>query len=230
MQGISASADQLSKVNVLVARVLQNGWHKSTVTEMGHSMGSAAESIAKLLGDPVMGRAGKMIEPLIPTKQAGANAKSLSITHGLGSFPMHTDGAHRLQPPRFVVLVCASPGISQVPTTLLRFLDLHVTPSERARFEAALFLVRNGRRSFYTTICSPSRPFIRFDEGCMMPQGADSEASAKLIAHRAIEVGFTSVHWRTGDVLVLDNWNVLHGRGLGAEASPDRKLLRVSVQ
>jgi hypothetical protein len=232
MQRISTSVDQLAKENVLAAHVLQDGWFKSTQAEIGHDdPRAAAESIAKLFGDPLRGRAGKEIEPLVPTEQAGANAKSLSVVHGLGLFPMHTDGAHRLQPPRFVVLVCVSPGIAPVPTTLLRVHDLQLTAAERARFEAAPFLVRNGRRSFYSTIFSPCRPFIRFDEGCMVPQGAGSEASAKLIADRAIEVGLTSVHWRTGDVVVLDNWNVLHGRGLGlAEASPDRKLLRVSVQ
>jgi len=65
----------------------------------------------------------------------------------------------------------------------------------------------------------------------MVPQSSESEASAKLIALRANEIGFTLVHWQTGDVLVMDNWNVPHGRGLGAaEASDDRKLLRVSVQ
>jgi hypothetical protein len=211
--------------------VLRDGWFKSTVTEFGYDMHSAPENIAKLLGNPIAGRAGKKIEPLIPQTPASANAKSLSVVHGLGSFPMHTDGAHRLQPPRFVVLVCASPGVSSVPTTLVRFRELQVTASERARLEVTPFLVRNGRQSFYSTICSPSRTFIRFDAGCMIPQGSEGEASAKLITHRANEIGFTLVHWRTGDVLVIDNWNVLHGRGLGAaEASDDRKLLRVSVQ
>jgi hypothetical protein len=215
----------------LAARVLRDGWFKSTVTEMGHDMHTVAQGVANLLGDPVAGRAGQKIEPLMPTKQAGASAKSLSVVHGLRSFPLHTDGAHRIQPPRFIVLVCASPGTSPVPTTLLRFQDLWVTASERARFEAAPFLVRNGRRSFYSTIFSRSRPFIRFDAGCMMPQSSESAATAKLMAHRANETGFTLVHWQTGDVLVVDNWNVLHGRGLGlSEASSDRKLLRVSVQ
>uniref|UniRef100_A0A974AHW2 TauD/TfdA family dioxygenase n=1 Tax=Bradyrhizobium quebecense TaxID=2748629 RepID=A0A974AHW2_9BRAD len=215
----------------LVDRVLQDGWFKSTATAMGYDMLSAPENIAKLLGNPIMGRAGQKIEPLIPTAPARANAKSLSVVHGLGSFPMHTDGAHRLQPPRFVVLVCASPGRSPVPTTLMRFRDLQIGTSERAQLETAPFLVRNGRRSFYSTICSRSRPFIRFDAGCMVPQSSESETSVKLIAHRANEVGFAPVHWRTGDVLVIDNWNVLHGRGLGvSEASSDRKLLRVSVQ
>jgi hypothetical protein len=216
--------------NALAARVENDGWLKSTV-ETGDDLRAAAENIARRLGNPIRGRAGRKIEPLIPTKQTGANAKSLSVVHGLGSFPMHTDGAHLLQPPRFVVLVCASPGTAPVPTTLLRSRDLHTTEQERDLLEAAPFLVRNSRRSFYSTICSRSRPFIRFDEGCMVPQGKEAQASAWLIAHRAKEVGVTAVHWRIGDVLIIDNWNVLHGRGLaGTQASPDRKLFRLSVQ
>ena len=109
--------------------------------------------------------------------------------------------------------------------------DLEFSGSERARFEAAPFLVRNGRRSFYSTICSTSRPFVRFDEECMVPQDASGKTSARLIAQRAKDVGFTSVHWRAGEVLLIDNWNVLHGRGLATPvASSDRKLFRVSVQ
>src|SRR5216683_3027898 len=131
MQTNPAPIDPPTEIDNLAARVLRDGWFKSTVTEMGHEMHSAPENIAKLLGKPVTGRAGQKIEPLIPKEQAMANAKSLSVVHGLGSFPMHTDGAHRLQPPRFVVLVCASPGMSPVPTTLIRFRDLQVSSFEQ---------------------------------------------------------------------------------------------------
>jgi hypothetical protein len=231
MQPDCAPIAILPDSHALAARVQKYGWLKSTVMETGDDLHAAAETIARRLGNPTHGRAGRKIEPLIPTKQTGANAKSLSVMHGLGSFPMHTDGAHLPQPPRFVVLVCASPGTIAVPTTLLRFRDLHATEQERDLLEAAPFLVRNSRRSFYSTICSRSRPFIRFDEGCMVPQGKEAQASARLIAHRVKEVGVTAVHWRIGDVLIIDNWNVLHGRGLaGTQASPDRKLFRVSVQ
>jgi hypothetical protein len=171
MQTNPVPIDQTIDINDFEDSVLRDGWFKSTVTELGHDMHSAPENIAKLFGNTIAGRAGKKIEPLVPQTQASANAKSLSVVHGLGSLPMHTDGAHRLQPPRFVVLVCASPGVSPVPTTLVRFHDLQVTASERARLEATPFLVRNGRQSFYSTICSPSRTFIRFDAGCMVPQG-----------------------------------------------------------
>jgi len=230
MQPDCAPIAILPDSHALAARVQKDGWLKSTV-DAGDDLNAAAETIARMLGNPIQGRAGRTIEPLIPTRQTRANAKSLSVVYGLGSFPMHTDGAHLPQPPRFVVLVCASPGRDPAATTLLRFRDLHATEHERALLEAAPFLIRNSRRSFYSTICSRSRPFIRFDEGCMAPQGKDAEASAKLIAHQATEAGVTAMHWRIGDVLIIDNWNVLHGRGLDdTQASSDRKLFRVSVQ
>ncbi|WP_456683109.1 TauD/TfdA family dioxygenase [Bradyrhizobium sp. USDA 3311] len=65
----------------------------------------------------------------------------------------------------------------------------------------------------------------------MVPLGSDSEASVKIITDRARDIGFTPVHWQTGDVIIIDNWNVLHGRGHSDDqASTDRKLLRVSVR
>ncbi len=231
MQPTCAPEMPLTDSSPLRDRVLRDGWHKNTVAELGCDLDKVAETLAKRLGHPIGGRAGRTIEALSPRDQASAKARSLSVVHGLGPFPMHTDGAHRLEPPRFVILVCASPGTSPVPTTLTRFRDLRISASERARLEAAPFLVRNGRQSFYSTVCCRSRPFIRYDAGCMVPQGMESGAVMHLIAERARDTGPTLVSWRTGDVLVIDNWNVLHGRGLGsAEASQDRRLLRVSVQ
>src|SRR5580704_10624045 len=125
----SKPIDPLTEIDNLAARVLRDGWFKSTVTEMGYDLHSAPETIATMLGNPVRGRAGQKIESLSPTVQAGANSKSLSAMHGLGSFPMHTDGAHLLQPPRFVVLVCASPGEPPVPTTLVKFAELRIGAS-----------------------------------------------------------------------------------------------------
>ena len=231
MQPTCVPTTPLPDSRTLRARVLRDGWLKTTVAELGYDLDAAAEATAMLLGHPIEGRAGQAIEALAPQKQASAKPRSLSVVHGLGSFPMHTDGAHRLQPPRFLVLVCASPGTSPVPTTLTRFGDLQISASEHASLEASPFLVRNGRRSFYSSICGRSRPFIRYDAGCMVPQGAESEAMARLVARRARNASPTLVSWRSGDVLVIDNWNVLHGRGVGpAETSPDRKLLRASVQ
>jgi len=216
--------------NHVRARVRNNGWVKTDIGDLGCTLNEAPKAAARLLGQPLNGRAGQTVEILAPQEPWAAKPKSLSVVHGLGSFPMHTDCAHYMQPPRFVVLVCASPGTSPVPTTLIRFRDLPFKPLELERLEVSPFLIRNGRRSFYSTICSRSRPFVRYDAGCMVPQGGDGEEVARLVAQRTKEVGPALVSWRTGDVLLIDNWNVLHGRGLGPLASPDRKLLRVMIQ
>lgn len=35
------------------------------------------------------------------------------------------------------------------------------------------------------------------------------------------------VHWQSGDLLVLDNWSVLHARDRAAQTDPSRKLARI---
>jgi alpha-ketoglutarate-dependent taurine dioxygenase len=227
----SNAATKNNKTDALAAYVLRDGWFKSRASATDNDLRCVAERIARQLGELIPSRNEQRVEPLAPTEESNAHSRSLSAKHGRGSFPMHTDGAHWLLPPRFVVLVCVSPGTRPVPTTLLRFRDLALNTDERVRLEATPFLVRNGRRSFYSTICSASRPFIRFDEGCMVPQDTAGQEILRVVGHRSREAAFVPIDWRTGDFLVLDNWNVLHGRGLGdTEASPDRKLLRVSVQ
>jgi Taurine catabolism dioxygenase TauD, TfdA family len=231
MQAASTLEEVFDHPGTLAAKVVRQGWFKSRVPGAIGDVQSYAEKIGMLLGEPIMSRSRAIVERLAPTPEVEAHAKSLSAVYGLGSFPMHTDGAHRLEPPRFIVLVCASPGINPVPTILLRFNHLRFTRSERMLLDATPFLVRNGKRSFYSTITSASRSFVRFDEGCMVPQDRSGQSLFRTITHRCRNAPIFSINWRLGDYIVIDNWHVLHGRGVGAsEASPDRGLLRVSVR
>jgi alpha-ketoglutarate-dependent taurine dioxygenase len=220
---------ETGKADALRATVLREGWFKSRAGD--HDLQLLAERIARQLGEPIASRRNSPVEPLAPSDTSSARSRSLSAIHGRGSFPIHTDGAHQLQPPRFIVLICVSPGSSPVPTTLIRFQDLAVSKDERVHLEAIPFLVRNGRQSFYSTICGATRPFIRFDEGCMVPQDNAGRELLKAVAQHSREAKSLSVDWRPGDLIVFDNWTVLHGRGFGdTKVSLDRKLLRVGVR
>jgi alpha-ketoglutarate-dependent taurine dioxygenase len=231
MQAASTFEDVFDHAGTLAAEVVRHGWFKSCVPGAHGDVQSSAERIGMLLGEPIASRSRAVVELLAPTPEVKAHAKSLSAAHGLGSFPMHTDGAHRLDPPRFIVLFCASPGINPVPTILVRFNDLRFTRSERMLLDATPFLVRNGKRSFYSTITSASRSFIRFDEGCMVPEDGSGQPLFQTITQRCRDAPVFSINWKPGDYIVIDNWHVLHGRGVGAaESSPDRGLLRVSVR
>jgi hypothetical protein len=127
-----------------------------------------------------------------------------------------------IEPPRFIVLACVNPGSTSIPTVLTRFRDLGIDG------KAGVYLVRNGRRSFYSSIRDSSRPFIRFDQGCMTPIDDYARHTMDAIADTGARIEQTA---RKGDVLILDNWNMLHRRGLPtSSASPDRLILRASVQ
>jgi hypothetical protein len=213
----------------IAERISLSGWLKFKAST-GHNLEAEVLSLASSLGEPVAGRGGKVVERLAPQATNAAHAKSLSAIHGHGSFPLHTDGAHRLLPPRFLLLACANPGSVPVPTLLQRFSELRLSPKERALCETATFLFRNGKHSFYSTVAG-DRPFIRFDEGCMMPLGPDGEAAASAVASSAALAAPIEIQWEAGDIVAVDNWKVLHGRGRAtAQASPDRLLFRVSIQ
>ena len=212
------------------ARVRDSGWTKLR-TCGGSKLEAEVFALAHFLGTPAVGRRGRILEFLVPRSSWMANRNSLSALHGQGPFPLHTDGAHLPAPPRFLVLACDHPGSCPVPTIIQHFDNIGFTDAERRSCEDATFLIRNGRRSFYSTVLSLHRPFIRFDQGCMVPSSDEACAVMHAIATKFAMLKPTEVHWRAGDILVIDNWRVLHGRGRTADrAAPDRRLLRVSVQ
>lgn len=171
------------------------------------------------------------MESLRLLSREAAHPHSLSAIHGQQAFPMHTDGAHHIRPPRFLVIACWSRGKTDVPTLLTRFDSLALTAEEERQCEAAPFLVRIGRRSFYASIVDRAREFIRFDQGCMTPGTPDAAAALEAMRRRLSGCEKIEFHWQEGDVLIINNWKVLHGRGEAAtSASSDRHLLRVSVQ
>jgi alpha-ketoglutarate-dependent taurine dioxygenase len=211
-------------VGVMARQVIAAGWLRFSLPEHG-TISTQIDFIAQSLATPVAGRKRRMIEELAPTRREDAESRSLSAIHGLSCFPLHTDGAHLIEPPRFIVLACVNPGSTSVPTVLARFRDLGVDG------KAGVYLVRNGRRSFYSSIRDPSRPFIRFDQGCMTPIDDHARRTMDAIADSGASIEQTAIYWRKGDVLILDNWSMLHGRGLPTSSvSPDRRILRTSVQ
>jgi Taurine catabolism dioxygenase TauD, TfdA family len=212
-------------------QVKARGWALARTPSGSHELLSVLEAVARQFGTPLAGRQGRLIDRLNPRSQGEAHPKSLSAIHGAGAFPLHTDGAHLTKPPRFIALGCQAAGSSPVPTVLVQYDSLGLAESTAADLSAAPFLVSNGRRSFYSTICDEKEMRVRYDRGCMRPA---SSQSAKLAVRfdDALSRAPRHIHrWAPGDILVLDNWRVLHGRGLGAGmSSSDRTLLRVTIQ
>ena len=141
---------------------------------------------------------------------------------------MHIDTAHYLRPARYLLLGCANAGQSGAQTRLAPISALKFSPRELSLLASAAVLVRTGRRSFYSTILDKGRPFLRYDPGCMEPLDARGEEALQIVSDAIGRTDVIKHEWRRGEILLIDNWKMLHGRT--ATAANSRLLFRVSVQ
>ncbi len=180
------------------------------------------------MGAPIPGRRGQLVEAIVPRDEQAADQRSLSAIYGLGELPLHMDTGHYLQPARFLLIGCVDPGHSRAQTRLVDTKELVFTPDELELLSSAPLLIRSGRRSFYSTILDRARPFLRYDPGCMEPIDRRGEHALRAV-HGALTRSAVHAHdWSQGEVLMIDNWRILHGRT--AASADSRLLLRVSVQ
>lgn len=191
-------------------------------------------AISKQIGRPVETRLGaKIIDRLSPKEQEDSHKNSLSRIHGLHSFPLHTDTAYFKLPVRYILLYSQNPGSGDRPTY---FYDTHNLTSHdnELRIELAnvLFKVINGRYSFLTTIynCHQNKYFFRLDRDCMKATSLEGTELLTKIDNLICPEDLFETKWRSGDLLIIDNWRFLHARGESKMVDNDRLLLRISIK
>jgi hypothetical protein len=197
----------------------QKGWGVMSATS------DRLLEFAHALGTPVPSRAGQqLVDTLLPTSAAAAHPRSLSAKYGRDAWPFHSDAANWGTPCRYLLLYC--PTGRQQPTLLLPWEPL-LSETNLSELAAAVFFIRNGAASFYTTALDRRRRFLRYDPGCMQPATPDSEAAVEHL-HQILEKSSPHAHvWSGGDVLLIDNWRVLHARPRWT--APAGELKRVMV-
>ena len=169
------------------------------------------------------------IERLTPRSSVDAPRNSLSGRFGLGAFPLHTDLAHRVVPPRLLILAAAHVVPGSARTILCSAPPLG--PPELDAVASGIFIVANGRQSFLGSIYQRGRHFLRFDSACMKPIDSSSREALRLFASVLGSRGVvTEYAWTAGDILIIDNWTTLHGRSAVADISRHRVLLRAYIE
>ncbi|WP_077228592.1 TauD/TfdA family dioxygenase [Sphingomonas hengshuiensis] len=214
------------RVDSLLTDLERYGWCRfATSLECEAEIAVAADRAAELLGRPTSGRAGATQEAIVPRVRTEAHPRSQSATHGLDALPLHVELSHRSVPCRYVVLGCADPGHPGSATTTLEWRTLGFTADEIALLKGAPLLIRNGRRSFYSTALPRDGRFLRYDRECVEAVDARGHAALEAIRARLSSVTPTAHCLQRGEVLVIDNWRMLHGREVVAEHS-GRRLTR----
>jgi alpha-ketoglutarate-dependent taurine dioxygenase len=232
MSAHAYSEDQLvEQPTIDLARLNSRGWASLNVSWSCESdFRERLYAIATGIGVPVATRPGSnLCDTLVPTQSTNARARSLSKIHDVGEFPLHVDTAHWLTPCRYIVLACVQPGYGSPATLLMDTHQVRLNDSQTALLHSTPFRVSNGRKSFFSTILSKERPFVRFDQGCMTPTSPDGVKALDIYSRHNWSEYIEAVHWKTGAVVVIDNWRVLHGREASNSTDSDRKLLRISI-
>jgi hypothetical protein len=215
----------------LLGQMAARGWSSHCIA--GVDPGSIVRELGRIgdcLGTRVAGRAGSFEEVIQPRAVDDAHPRSLSSRYGLGALPFHTELSHRTRPCRYLLLGCIDPGSSATATMLLDWRNLKFSLQELDLLEATPVLVRTGRRSFYSTILAPGGVFFRYDPACLEALDDRGLSALRLVEARIDGAASEAEahHWRQGDILIIDNWRVLHGRGPSDHGS-GRRLARILI-
>ena len=213
-------------------RLAHQGWSPFDLSSLVEAeVSGQLLKLASSLGAVVAARRnGAACELLSPMNSQQAKYRSLSKIHSHGEFPLHNDLAHWPVPCRYIILACIDPGGGNRFTRLLDTKRMTLSRSQLSMLHSEPFRVANGRRSFFSTILTRSRAFIRYDSGCMSALSPTGSVAEEIFSHHRWTEHIEAIHWRAGSALVIDNWRVLHGRSHSDCIDTERKMLRVCIQ
>jgi L-asparagine oxygenase len=175
-------------------------------------------------------RDGVLLKDIRPQPRHTANTNTLSSRYGMGAFPVHTEAAYLRKPPRFLLLYCIEPGCGGRTTVLLDGAAISSRLPEVRR--PGTWVVKAGRRPFLCDVLwrrAQNQVGIRYDRECLFPCGPAALAEEQLIRSFVEASTPVTIEWARGQLLVIDNHRVLHGRGGSKHDDKDRWLKRVLV-
>ena len=178
------------------------------------------------LGDFTANRLGdNKLTILKPLDKNEANSKSLSSIYGLEAFPFHTDGAHKLVPPRYLAFRYIGNCESPEPTLLIDFKSIQLTSDEDYFVNNRIWKVDDGVKVLYRSIKDNRRDMIRYDLGCMKVLDEKQE-DKKLLANIINKCEITSIPWELNKTMIVDNWRLLHSRPRISKKNKEKRILQ----
>jgi L-asparagine oxygenase len=198
----------------------------------GH-VGSAADALhmaAQMGGVTRDPRHPNDLRRISPQPLEAANPNTLSSRYGLGAFPYHTEVAHWRTPASLVFLFCEQPGRGSRRTLLIDSQAWTFSEREYHVLTQGVWKVAFLNPFLATVADSKGNGIqLRFDLGCMRPYGRRALAAQEVIMSRLESSQDIEVEWHAGELLVLDNFRMLHARGPAKADDTDRVLCRILV-
>lgn len=187
----------------------------------------STEEIGQKLGLPIKLGNFELVQKL---KLQESNTKSLNTysgNYGFDIFPFHTDLAHWAYPPRYFILHCITPNLA-VGTQVLPLAQLkNIIPHELMK--KSLFIPRKkvAGKLGYLRMLDESK--IRWDILFLNPVNDEAREVLNLFKENISQLRPKTFHLDKGQVLLVDNWGVLHGRTQSDNREP-RLLHRLYLE
>lgn len=168
-------------------------------------------------------------------KPATREAKnSYSGLYGLGAFPLHTDCAHWLEPPRYILLRCVV-GSPDVSTVLVdsRPITEDIGPRALRKILVRPRRPHNGYRRLMSLldIMQCGMPRIRWDEVFIEPASQSAREGFEHLRDTIKRSPKIAIALKNpGDTLIIDNWRILHGRSEIVDGSQNRTIRRAYLK
>lgn len=166
------------------------------------------------------------IQVLQPHHSDEVEANRYSGIYGTRAFPLHTDMAHWHSPPRYFLLRCIRPA-GNVATNLVRARDVLASEADLT-LKRALFRPRRRQDGRLTCLRVLEGECYRWDATFIQPVNRLAAALRSRILHRleSATVQFVSFT-EPGECILVDNWQMLHGRSAVPQDGMHRRLERV---
>lgn len=181
-----------------------------------------------VVADP---RTGADVRDLRPQPADSANPNTLSSRYGLGAFPFHTEAAYLSPPPTIVILYCEAPGNGGRSTYLIDTAPLIGMLSASVR--RGSWIVRSGRTPFLAHLVEVRMGNLSFqyDADCMMPLSRSAWSEQATVDQFLTTAPRIELKWNAGDMTIINNTRMLHGRGSSSTADDsDRVLKRIMIR
>jgi L-asparagine oxygenase len=208
------------------ARLDQNGHCVIDAVDAGDVL-DFASALGRPQPDP---RDGVLVKDIRPQPKNTANTNTLSSRYGMGAFPVHTEAAYLQKPPQFLLLYCIEPGRGERTTVLLDGAAIASRLPDVRR--PGTWVVKAGRRPFLCDVFwrrAQNQVGIRYDRECLFPRGPAALVEEQLIRSFIDTSTPVTIEWARGQLLIIDNHRMLHGRGGSNNDDRDRWLKRVLV-
>lgn len=212
---------------------------KKTVDHHGYALipgfaeGLISHAAARLLGSP------DHVEGLSPTQaltpQLAAPPNTYSGNFGFSEFPLHTDLAHWVVPPRYLMLRCVK-GFRSVLTRILdgtKIIDKIGADNLRSALVQPRRPMQNGKQllRLLESTNDDRGGALRWDSLYLRPASPVAIGVYDAILSFISQADIANLELANpDDTLIIDNWRCLHGRSSLDHSSSARRIDRVYLK